>query len=38
MQLVVGRRGEQHAVEGVVELDRGDHVPLAQRPSPIAVQ
>jgi hypothetical protein len=26
-QLVVACRGEQHAVEGVLELDRSDHVP-----------
>lgn len=26
-QLVVARRGEQHAVQGVVELDHSDHVP-----------
>ena len=37
-ELVVARGGEQDAVERVVELDGGDHVPLAERPRAIAVQ
>jgi hypothetical protein len=37
-QLVIGRRGEQHAAEGVVELDRSERVLLGQRPGPTAIQ
>ena len=37
-ELVVARRLQQHAVEGVVEVDRADHVAALERPRAVAVE